>query len=77
MTKSLTQIKNGGSAIVTDLVCSGSVRQRLVDLGVFKGVKINIKGAAPLGDPIIIEINSVEIAIRKNDAKDVLVEECK
>ena len=70
---SLAQIKKGKTVIVEDLSCQGIRRQRLTDLGIFRGTRIIVKGFAPLGDPMIIEVNDCEMAIRKNDAKSIIV----
>ena len=69
----LSQSKKGTGLIIQDLVCPGASRRRLIDLGIMKGVKITVKGVAPLGDPMIVEVNDCEIAIRKNDAKNIIV----
>jgi len=69
----LTQMKKGAEAVVADLTCQGTCRQRLIDLGIIRGAKLTIRGYAPLGDPMIIEINDCEIAIRKKDAQSVLI----
>ena len=69
----LSQTKRGQAVTVEELVCAVS-KQRLLDLGIFKGTKIKVKGFAPLGDPMIIEVGDSEIALRKSDAKNILVE---
>lgn len=48
---------------------------RLLELGLFKGVKVRVKSYAPLGSPIEIQIKgqSSTIALRKEDASNVLV----
>ena len=70
---SLSQVKKGKEIVVQDLVCQGVSRQRLTDLGIFKGSKVTVKGFAPLGDPMIIEVNDCEFAIRKSDAENIEV----
>lgn len=70
---SLEQVKKGNDTIIQDFACQGINRQRLMDLGIFKGAKIRVKGHAPLGDPMIVEVGDCDIAIRKNDARHIIV----
>lgn len=70
---SLSQAKKGNNLVIQDIFGEGTARQRLIDLGILKGARLKVKGFAPLGDPMIIEVNDCEIAIRKNDAKNILV----
>lgn len=58
---------------VKDISCCGVSKQRLMDLGIFKGTRLTVLGSAPLGDPIIIEVDNTIIAIRKTDAKNIIV----
>jgi len=54
------------------LSCAVS-KQRLLDLGIFPGIRLAVKWYAPLGDPMIIEVNDSELALRLNDAKHIEV----
>lgn len=53
---------------VRTLNCSGSVRRRLLDLGIVKGTKITPILKSPSGDPTAFEIRGSVIALRKEDA---------
>lgn len=70
----LSEKKIGDTAVVKDLDCEGSLKQRFTDMGLFKGTKLKIISFAPLNDPMIIEINDSKIAIRKADAKKIIVQ---
>lgn len=70
---SLLEAVKNKEVIVQNILCVGICRQRLMDLGIFKGTKLVVKGFAPLGDPMIVEIDNSKIAIRKSDAKNVIV----
>lgn len=48
-------------------------RRRLLDMGLTKGVKIEIKQISPLGDPISIVIRGYQLCLRKEDMKNVIV----
>lgn len=70
----LNDIKINCSAVIIRLDCEGKVRQRFFDLGIFKGVEIKVKAYAPLFDPIIIEVKGSLMAIRRSDAKKIIID---
>lgn len=47
---------------------SAAYRQRLLSLGVTKGVEILVVRVAPLGCPVQIDVRGTSIALRKEDA---------
>jgi len=59
---------------VMDIVRESKIRRRIMDMGITKGVEIVIEGKAPMGDPIEIEVRGYNLSLRKNEAKDILVE---
>ncbi|KUO62550.1 MAG: iron transporter FeoA [Gracilibacter sp. BRH_c7a] len=65
------------------LNCSGRIininmdnllKRKLTDMGMIKGTEFKVEGQAPLGDPIRINLRGYNLAIRKSDAKNILVE---
>ena len=48
--------------------------KRLTDLGATSNEIITVKKIAPLGDPIDVEIRGFHLSIRKEDAKNIIVE---
>jgi len=71
----LGDVKIGNFAIVKTLNCEGKIRQRFFDLGIFEGAEIKVLAFAPLSDPIIIEVKGSIMAIRRNDAKKIILSE--
>ncbi len=61
----------GGRGIVTSLVAEGSMRRRMIDLGIVDGTEIECVGKSPAGDPCAYLIRGAVIAIRSKDAKSV------
>lgn len=66
------------------LNCSGRIininmdsllKRKLTDMGLIKGTEFKVEGQAPLGDPIRINLRGYNLAIRKSDAKNILVEQ--
>lgn len=45
-----------------------------MDMGITKGVEVNIRKVAPLGDPVEITVRGYELSIRKADAELIEVE---
>lgn len=71
----LNNIKRGQKVRVlkvngTDLV----VKQRLLDMGITRGVIITLDKVAPLGDPICIELRGYRLLVRKDDVRHVEIE---
>lgn len=74
MVKSLYDMANNKKAVVKDVLINGETKRRLMDIGLSKGANIYLKGKAPLGDPLLVSVRGFDLAIRKNDAKKILVE---
>lgn len=75
MERSLDEIKPGESAVVNSLQAHGSMRRRLLDIGLVEGTRVECVGKSPLGDPAAYLIRGAVIAIRSADSRDVLVGE--
>ncbi len=72
--KTLKDIKVGESTNVKKLNGQGAVRRRIMDMGITKGVKIDVCKVAPFGDPIEILVRGYKLSLRKEDAKMIEVE---
>ena len=74
MRKTVNELKIGEKAIVTGLGCSGALRRRIIDMGITPGAVIIMRKAAPMGDPIEINVRGYELSIRRSEAKEITVE---
>ncbi len=72
--KTLKEIKVGQSAIIKKIHGDGALKRRIMDMGITKGVEVNIRKVAPLGDPLEITVRGYELSIRKADADLIEVE---
>ena len=45
-----------------------------MDMGITKGVEINLRKVAPLGDPIEVNVRGYELTLRKSEAEKIEVE---
>ncbi len=70
---SLDKVPIGSKVKVKD-ISGGSVKKRLMDMGIVPGSEISIEGKAPLGDPIEILVRGYRLTLRKNEAMCVLVQ---
>ena len=68
----LSDLRRGQKCVVLDFHNDNAVlRRRFLDMGITKGVEIEIKKIAPLGDPIDIMLRGYELCIRKSDMKSI------
>ena len=72
--KTLKEIRVGQSAIIKKIHGDGALKRRIMDMGITKGVEVNIRKVAPLGDPLEITVRGYELSIRKADAELIEVE---
>jgi len=69
------QLAHGAAGRVIELQHSGTLRRRLLDLGLIPGASICRRYTAPAGTPIAFEISGAVVALRKKDAEKVYVQE--
>ncbi len=72
-TCSLCDIDVGERATVERLETRGSMRRRLLDIGLCKGTVVECVGRSPMGDPRAYLIRGAIIAIRSYDSSTVIV----
>lgn len=68
----LSDLKRGQKCIVLDFHNdNAALRRHLLDMGITKGVLIEIKKIAPLGDPVDISLRGYELCIRRKDMASI------
>ena len=72
--KTLRQVKVGETVTVVKLHGEGAVKRRIMDMGITKGVQVDVRKVAPLGDPVEVNVRGYELSIRKNDAEMIEVQ---
>lgn len=72
--KTLKESKVGDTVRVVKLHGEGAVKRRIMDMGLTRGVDVQIRKVAPLGDPIEVTVRGYELSIRKADAEMIEVE---
>ena len=72
--RTLRDVKIGESVKVKALKGEGPVKRRIMDMGITKGVEINLRKVAPLGAPIEVNVRGYELTLRKSEAEKIEVE---
>jgi len=72
--QTLKDTKPGATVRVTKIGGGGPVKRRIMEMGVTKGVEVQVRKVAPLGDPVEITVRGYELSLRKDDAELIEVE---
>lgn len=76
METSLASIKVGQKGKVLGFAKgSEAYRQKLLAMGLLKGVEFEVTRVAPAGDPVEIRLRGFNLSLRKEEAKALRVEE--
>jgi len=73
----LSDLSVGSRAVVKRISSSGSVKKRILEMGLTVGTMLEVKGIAPMGDPIDILVKGYHLTLRKKEAALVLVQPVK
>lgn len=69
----LTQLKKGERAKIIDISLE-EIPLKLIEMGCLPGSMIQLIQIAPLSDPLYLDIDGTQLAIRKETAKHIIVE---
>ncbi|WHH57865.1 FeoA family protein [Petroclostridium sp. X23] len=64
----------GKKAKVKALTSDGTIRRRMLDLGLISNTEVEAVQKSPAGDPIAYHIRGAVIALRSEEASKILVE---
>lgn len=70
----LQDVAPGERASVQALLSTGSMRRRLLDIGLIEQTQVECLGRSPGGDPSAYLIRGAVIAIRSEDCANILVQ---
>ncbi|MBB01971.1 MAG: ferrous iron transport protein A [Rubinisphaera brasiliensis] len=73
MNASLNDLRPGESAVITEIEGTDAISVRLMELGLFEGETIAMRGAAPLGDPREFLIGGTRVSLRRNESARVQI----
>ena len=71
----LDTLKPGSKCLVKRLHAQDRLSQRLMDMGVYPGLRMKVIRNAPLEDPMELELEGYYLSIRHAEAKFVEVED--
>lgn len=69
----LYDLEKGEKAKVKSLLSTGSIRRRLLDIGLIEGTEVQCMLKSPAGDPVAYLIRGAIIALRSEDSSKVLI----
>ena len=70
---SLNDIAPGEHAVISSLQSTGSMRRRLLDIGLIENTHVECLGRSSGGDPSAYLIRGAVIAIRSEDCANILI----
>lgn len=70
---SLAELRPGSSGRVLRIDGRGELRQRLIEMGLLPDQLLTVERTGPRGDPLWIRLAGFQLALRKSEAKLVLV----
>lgn len=70
----LNDLQPGEKARILKVLAKGTVRRKLMDMGMVPGSEIEVVRTAPLGDPIEFRIKGYSLSMRKQEAVNIVVE---
>ena len=70
----LDQLKIGETGIIQNVGGEGTLRCRLLDMGLIPKTRVTIIKVAPMGDPIELRLRGYELTIRREDAGKIQIE---
>lgn len=73
MKTTLASLKKGQRATITGFDVD-AIPLKLIEMGCLPGNVVEMIQAAPLGDPVYINVNDSHLAIRKDTAAEIFVE---
>jgi len=70
----LADLKPGQSGKILKIRIVGSLKRRLMDMGIIAGTSVRVEKVAPLGDPIEVHIKGYQLSLRKGEADKIEME---
>lgn len=71
----LFELQSGQTCLIDEILIDGSMRRRLLDLGLTQNTKVKCVGKSPLGDPKAFLIRGAVIALRQEDCQKILIKD--
>lgn len=69
----LSRLQPGESGEVLQVSATGSIRQRLLEMGFIRGARLRVEKLAPMGDPMELVIKGYHLSLRREESSCILV----
>ena len=69
----LRQLQPGQKGIIAAINADGELGRRIRDMGLIPGTTVEMKGHAPLWDPVALRVSGVTLALRNKEADYIMV----
>ncbi|WP_306601934.1 FeoA family protein [Geothrix sp. 21YS21S-2] len=73
--RTLSDLQPGAEAVVTEILATGKIRHRLLEMGFVRGARIKVEKLAPMGDPMELVIKGYHLSLRREEGQCILVSE--
>lgn len=74
MTRTLKELRPGERARIKAVTGHGSIRRRIVEIGLVPGVELMMERYAPLGNPVEVKTQGFHLSLRKEEADTIVLE---
>lgn len=73
----LRRLKEGEKGTISKVESGGELGRRIRDMGLVPGTVVEMRGRAPLKDPVVLRLRGFTLTLRNNeaDAIEVMAEE--
>ena len=71
----LDQLPIGKQTKILAVNGQGALRRHLLDMGLTPKITVMVRKVAPMGDPMELHLRGYELTIRKEDARNIVIEE--
>ena len=71
----LDQLPIGKQAKILAVNGQGALRRHLLDMGLTPTITVMVRKVAPMGDPMELHLRGYELTIRKEDSRNIVIEE--
>ncbi|MCF8050984.1 MAG: ferrous iron transport protein A [Desulfobacterales bacterium] len=70
----LSQLREGQRATILRVGGNGTIRRRLLEMGLLKGTDLYVEKYAPLKDPMELIVKGYHVSLRVQEASQISVE---
>ena len=67
----LKDLKPGQLGVVASIGATGPMKCRMMDMGITPGVEMRLFKAAPLGDPVEVNVRGYELSLRREETQRI------